>query len=162
MDESDTYYPGCVVGKLEAIDPDILTRLRRDADRLLEKYKETLYFRMKEEEGNPFVPNPFILLENAFRAAANLGINAFYKPAHINYPDLNPIPNPYGREMMIVAFPVYTKIRVMPRLAEAAIAYIDRDRDAIMEAAGITFTELRDLRAYARSEGMETLMAVKP
>ena len=155
LDANDTYYPGHVIGKLMQIDGNVLQKLLFHADAVVERHKKGSYRGMEVEEGNPVVPNPWILLKNVFRGAANLTI-ASYQPTHIIYPSPHPVPDSWGQVGILSGWPMRTKITISAELAEAAVFYIERDRDGIMNKSGITARELQDLRIFAGFAATDT------
>ena len=155
FDEENTVYPVHVIGKLLNIDPRVLDKLLSHADAVVERYKKAAYQDMEEEEGNPIVPSPFILLKNAFRAVSNFMVSS-YRPTHILYPNYQRVPEPWGHAGIASGFPIRTKISISAELAEAAVFYIERNEEEIMRKAGITAQELNDLRRLSGSAHAQT------
>lgn len=148
FDEENTVYPAHVIGKLLQIDPRALDKLLSHAEAVVERYKKAALLDMIEEEGNPLVPNPFVLIRNTFRAVSNLMVSN-YRPTHILYPNYQRVPEPWGHPGVASGFPIRTKITISTELAGAAVFYIERNQEEVMRRAGITAQELNDLRRFS-------------
>lgn len=161
FDEDNADSSAQIIGKLLKIDATVLQKLATHADAVVERNKKSAYREMEVEEGNPVVPNPWILLKNTFRAAVNLWVSS-YQPSHILYPTYHEAA--WGRDGMPCNLPVRTRTSISPEMAEAAVFYVERNKAEIMDKAGITDKELRELRIFARKAGMGVgqSMAVHP
>lgn len=161
FDEENAVYPVHVIGKLVKIDPGVVDKLLLHADALVERKRQASYYEFEREEGNPIVPNPWVLLKNSYRAAANFVIAA-HRPTHVLMPTYHE--GAWGRDGMSCLLPVRTQITISRELAEAAVFYIERNQEEIVRKAGITAQELIDLRRF--SGGVETSapspMAIRP
>lgn len=160
-DDNDTIYPGHVIGKLLTIDENILPKLIAQADILLDRKRESMRFRLDVEEGNPVIPNPVILFGNIFKAAANKVLD-YYEPPHILNPVTRTVPDSWGHPGVLSGYKIYTKRRISPIMAEAIVAYIERDKENVMARAGITVQELRDLRQYVVSGRVDRGIEIHP
>lgn len=137
-------YPGCVLKKVMDHDSAAWDKLTAHADALFKTQRDAQLISLKPQDAA--VPNPFILIRNAFARAHNAALGAlehdpyFFSPATLQDD-----------------FTVHRYTSVLPatsmtgNLAAALLFYIERD-PCVAPAAGITPAELRGRRRYV---GME-------
>lgn len=139
-------YPGSLLKKVVSFDPTAWGKITAHADRLFAEQQKARSIEIIPNKA--LVPNPFTLLKNFMARSYNAAIEGQTEPY------LQPSSAFHGYSPMYAASEASEQAKENPQImthnmVRGLLVYVERNRDRLMEGAGITRQDIHELRNLA-------------